>query len=66
MEIKELSKEMNSQNNRSTQHPLYAVQETRKIWLSAYSEDEHEGAEKKEDVDEEDLCSACLKEYREV
>ena len=52
----EISQEMNTQNNRSTAHPLFVIQVDKKQYGAEGWCDE---AERKEDYDHEDFCESC-------
>lgn len=56
--LKEIGKEMNSQDNRSTGYPLFVIQTENKI----YNENGCD-SERKEDIDRDELCESCNELY---
>lgn len=56
-DLKKIGKEMNAQDNRLTQFPLFVVQEKVRKYVS-YSDD-YECIERKSDFEFNDLCEAC-------
>ncbi len=56
----ELGYKMNAQDNRMTQFPLFVIQHTVRV-PSYFHEMEYDDCERKEDIEDEDLCESCRK-----
>ncbi len=58
----ELSRKLRTQDNRGTDYPMFVVQENRKVYAE-YNQD-WDGAERKEDIEPDDMCEKCIRKYK--
>ena len=65
-QILEISREMNTQNNRSTQSPLFVIQyEDKVVCPEGFSDDAMIVNTEGEEIDQEKLCKKCREEVAE-
>lgn len=58
----ELSKKMNSQDNRATQFPMFVIKQKVKVYGREECCDE---LERKEEQDDDEMCETCSEKYEE-